>query len=72
MTEWWEQLNAQERNDEPASWRHWREELEHGLAELRKRQPRDWPLERTIRAALENLGNREVVMRALDALKGKW
>ncbi len=72
MTEWWEQINAQERNGERASLRHWREELEHGLAELRKRQPRDWPLERTIRAALENLGNREVVMRALDALKGKW
>ncbi len=35
-----------------------------GLAEPRKRKPRDWPLERTIRAALENLGNREVVMRA--------
>ena len=46
-----------------------RQELERGLAELRKRKPRDWPLERTIRAALENLGNREVVMRALEALK---
>ncbi len=45
-----------------------RQELERGLAELRKRQPRDWPLERVIRAALENLGNREAVMRALDLL----
>jgi hypothetical protein len=45
-----------------------RAELEGGLAELRKWKPRDWPLERAIRAALENLGNREVVQRALDAL----
>ena len=43
-----------------------RAELERGLVELRKKQPRDWPLERTIRAALENLSNREVVQRALD------
>ncbi len=68
MAEWWEQINAQERNDERASLRHQREELEHGLAELRKRQPRDWPLERAVRAALENMGNREVVMRTLDLL----
>jgi hypothetical protein len=33
-----------------------------------KWKPRDWPLERTIRAALKNLGNREVVQRALDLL----
>jgi hypothetical protein len=71
MIEWWDQINARERNDERASLRHWREELEQGLAELRKRQLRDWPLERAISAALENLGNREAVMRALDALKGK-
>ncbi len=49
-----------------------RAELEHGLAELRTKQPRNGPLERTIRAALENLGNHEALFRALDALKGKW
>ncbi len=49
-----------------------RAELEDGLAELRTKRPRNWPLERTIRAALENLGNHEAVLRALDALKGKW
>jgi hypothetical protein len=32
------------------------EDLEYGLAELCKRQPRDWPLERAIGAALEKSG----------------
>ncbi len=66
----WEQLNAQGRLN--YGLQDARQELECGLTELRQRNPRDWPLERTIRAALENLGNREAVMRALDALKGKW
>ncbi len=66
----WEQLNAHGRLN--YGLQDARQELERGLTELRERQPRDWPLERTIRAALENPGNREVVMRALDGLKGKW
>ncbi len=62
----WEQLNARGRLNYELQGA--RQELERGLAELRQRQPRDWPLERTIRAALENLGNREAVLRALDLL----
>ncbi len=66
----WEQLNVQERMNKELQ--DARQELKRGLVELRKRQQRDWPLERAIRAALENVGNGEAVLRALDALRGKW
>ncbi len=48
-----------------------RQELEHRLAELRKRNPRNWALERMIHAALESIANRAVVWRALEALRGE-
>ncbi len=44
----WQQLNVQERMNKELQ--DARQELERGLVELRKRQQRDWPLERAIRA----------------------